>query len=363
VCLALAHTQTDPERNRSVRRILVGVIFFGLTCLVAVAGYMIAGWSLLDAIYMVVITVFGVGYGEARTLDSEGLKVFTMGVIIAGCSSGIYAVGGFVQMLAEGEINRVLGTRRMSKGIEQLVNHALICGFGRVGQMLAHDLVAANHTFVVIDNNEGRIREAQAAGYLAVLGSASEEATLEVAGIARARVLATVLPDDSANVFITLTARELNPTIEIIARAESPSTEKKLRRSGATRVVMPALIGATKIAHMIVRPKAEDMLLEATGKMHLTEDLKQLGLEITELALQTHSPLIGQNVGNVEIGGGGYVLVAIKRADGSLLTNPRSDTVLAVNDVLVILGHRGTVPQLARRASSRSGTTYRGVAG
>ena len=159
---------------------------FALTCVTAVSGYMLADWSLLDSIYMVVITVFGVGYGETRTLAKPELKVFTMGVIIAGCSSGIYVVGGFVQMLAEGEINLALGTRRMSKGIEKLSGHALICGFGRVGQMLAHDLLAAEQALVVIDNNEGRVQEAQAAGYLAVRGSASEEQTLVAAGIDRA---------------------------------------------------------------------------------------------------------------------------------------------------------------------------------
>ena len=114
----------------SLRRIIIGGTFFGLTCIGAVVGYMLAGWQMLDAIYMVVITVFGVGFGEVMPLDNPGLKVFTMGVIIAGCSSGIYVVGGFVQMLAEGEINRVLGTRRMSKGIEQLDGHILICGYG-----------------------------------------------------------------------------------------------------------------------------------------------------------------------------------------------------------------------------------------
>ncbi len=121
------------------RRMIVGALFFALTCVVAVSGYMLAGWNFLDSVYMVVITVFGVGYGETKPLDNPALKVFTMGVIIAGCSSGIYVVGGFVSMLAEGEINRVLGSRRMSKGIEQLSGHVIICGFGRVGQMLASD--------------------------------------------------------------------------------------------------------------------------------------------------------------------------------------------------------------------------------
>ncbi|HVU86568.1 MAG TPA: potassium channel protein [Pirellulales bacterium] len=348
--------------NSSARRVIIGGIFFGLTCVAAVVGYMAAGWHMLDAIYMVVITVFGVGYGEAKPLDNSVLKIFTMGVIIAGCSSGIYVVGGFVQMLAEGEINRVLGTRRMSKGIEQLEGHTLICGYGRVGQMLASDLAAAGQTFVVIDTSESRVGEAQAAGHLALLGSASEERTLEAAGIARAKVMAAVLPDDTANVFVTLTARDLNPSIQIIARAESPSTEKKLMRSGANRVVLPTLIGATKIAHMIVRPSAEDLLQETAGKTHLNEELKRIGLELTEIELKAASPLVGQKVGNVEVSGqGGFVVVAIKRADGTLVRAPQPDTLLAVGDIFMILGHEEALPEIARRAKPRAVMNYRGA--
>ena len=338
-----------------MRRIFTGAIFFGLTCFFAVGGYMLAGWSMLDAIYMVVITVFGVGYGEAKPLSDPGLKVFTMGVIVAGCSSGIYTVGGFVQMLAEGEINRALGTRRMSRGIEKLSNHALICGFGRVGQMLASDLAAAGHPFVVIDNKESRVGEAQRAGYLAILGSASEEPTLQAAGIERAGVLATVLPDDSANVFITLTARELNPTIEIIARAEAPATEKKLRRSGATKVVLPALIGATKIAHMIIRPSAEELMQGGGELARLAEEFKRIGLELTEIGLGSDSPLVGQGIGEVEFdGAGGYVILALKRADNTFVLNPGPDVMLATGDVFVMLGHRGALPKLPRRSGART---------
>ncbi|HEY4312005.1 MAG TPA: potassium channel protein [Pirellulales bacterium] len=344
-----------------MRRIVVGATIFGLTCVGAVAGYMLAGWQLLDAIYMVVITVFGVGYGETKPLDNPALKIFTMGVIIAGCSSGIYVVGGFVQMLAEGEINRVLGTRRMSKGIEQLTNHTLICGYGRVGQMLASDLKAAKQDFVIIDNSESRIAEAQAAGYLTLLGSASDERTLEVAGIGRARMMAAVLSDDTANVFVTLTARDLNPTIQIIARAEDPSTEKKLMRSGANRVVLPTLIGATKIAHMIIRPSAEDLLQEAIGKTNLNEELKLIGLELTDIELKPGSPLIGQKVGNVEVSGqGGFVVVAVKKADGTVIRAPQPETPLALGDVFMILGHEESLPEIARRAKPRAAMTYRG---
>jgi voltage-gated potassium channel len=342
-------------------RIKLGGFIFGTTCLVAVLGYMAAGWQLLDAIYMVVITVFGVGYGEAKPLDNATLKIFTMGVIIAGCSSGIYVVGGFVQLLAEGEINRVLGTRRMSKGIENLTNHAILCGYGRVGQMLAQDLVAAAFPFVVVDTSESRIAAAQSAGFLALLGSASEESTLEAAGIARAKVMATVLPDDTANVFVTLTAREVNPAIQIIARAESPSTERKLMRSGATRVVMPALIGATKIAQMIVRPSAEDLLRGDLQSMHLNEDLRQIGLELSDIELRADSPLIGSKVGEIQLEtSNGFVIVGIKRADGTMLRAPEPGVELTAGDALVVLGHSQTIPQIARLAK-RAVVSFRGV--
>lgn len=348
--------------TNSWRRILIGAIFFGGTCIAAVLGYMIAGWNFLDAIYMVVITVFGVGYGEAKPLSDPSLKIFTMFVIIAGCSSGIYVVGGFVQMIAEGEINRILETRRMSKGIDKLTGHAIVCGYGRVGQMLAQNLAAAALEFVVIDSNESRVAQAQAAGYVAVLGSASEEATLEAAGIARARVLATVLPDDTANVFITLTARDMNARIEIIARAESPSTEKKLLRSGANRIVMPALIGANKIAHTIIRPSAEDLLMSVMGKNLLNEELGAIGLQFSEVEVQANSPLVGQTLSDVEVGGGGFVIVALRKADNTIEHNPPMETSLAANDMLVILGHSEAVPKLTFRAKSRPVNTYRGRA-
>jgi voltage-gated potassium channel len=347
--------------SNSIRRMVVGGAFFAMTCIVAVLGYMLAGWQFLDAIYMVVITVFGVGYGETKPLESTALKVFTMGVIIAGCSSGIYVVGGFVQMLAEGEINRALGTRRMSKGIEQLSNHVLICGFGRVGQMLAADLAKAGQTLVVIDSNPARVEEAGSAGHLVVRGSASDEATLVAAGIDRARVLATVLPDDTANVFITLTARELNPTIEIIARAESPSTQKKLIRSGANRVVLPALIGATKIAHLITVPSADELLDTATGSAQLNEELKMLGLELSEIELAGNSPLLGQTVGDIEgTGKSGFVIVAVKQANGENLLKPPPDLKLMPGDKFVLIGHADAAQQLSRRAK-RVALTHRGA--
>lgn len=344
-----------------VRRITIGAVIFLLTCAAAVTAYVSAGWPLLDAVYMVVITVFGVGYGETHPLDESWLRVFTMGLIIAGCSSAIYVVGGFVQMLAEGEINRALGNRRMSKGIEGLSGHTILCGFGRIGQVLAGELASLGQRFVVLDADPARVQQAQEAGYLAILGSASEEQTLETAGIAKARVLATVLPSDTANVFVALTARELNPSIQIIARAEAASTEKKLLRSGANRVVLPAVIGATKIAHIIARPSTEDLLVEATVNRALTEELQQIGLEMTEVIVAQGSYLEGRAVGEIEAEAGGFVIVAVKTSDGKLLRATDQSIRLNSGDALVILGHQDVLPELTRRAKPAPTTAYRGV--
>ena len=139
----------------SFRRIAIGVTFFAITCLVAVTGYaMTPGWNVLDAIYMVVITIFGVGYGEVQPLDSPELKVFTIFVIVGGTSSAIFAVGGFIQMVTEGEIQKALGERKKIREIEQLDGHTIICGFGRIGQPLAQNLAKSNQQFVIVDLDE-----------------------------------------------------------------------------------------------------------------------------------------------------------------------------------------------------------------
>ncbi len=236
--------------HASTKTLRKGFAFFVGTCIVATTGYMAAGWDCLDAIYMVTITIFGVGYGEVRPIEEPWLKLFTIVVIFAGCSSLIYVIGGIVQMLAEGEIERMFGVRTRSREIEQLSDHTIVCGYGRIGQMLAAELANQGESLVVLDREQVRAQEAIEDGFLAMQGDAVDDHSLQQAGLFRAKTLATVLPDDAANVFITLTARDMSETIRIIARAESPCTEKKLLRSGASSVVMPAAIGAIRIAQL-----------------------------------------------------------------------------------------------------------------
>ncbi len=347
----------------SYKTILTGITVFVLTWLVAIVGYSVAGWNLSDAIYMTTITIFGVGYGEVRPVTGPGLRFFTMFVIIAGCSSTAYVVGGFVQMLAEGQINRVLGAHRMTKGIADLSNHTLLCGYGRVGQQLAKELLAAGQKFVIIDTNLERLREAEELGCLVLVGDCTEEDVLKMGGIDRARFVASVLSDDAANVFLTLTARDLNSAVQIIARAENPATEKKLLRSGANRVVLPTAIGATKIANLISRPSAETMLMDEAGVMALNEQLESIGLKIQEFPVGANSTLEGQALSRVEASSkGGFVIVAIQRADGTLLRHPGRETILSSGDVLMVMARSENLDQLKLATSSRKLANYRGRA-
>lgn len=241
----------------SARTLRKGISFFAGTCVVATCGYVAAGWEWLDAIYMVTITIFGVGYGEVHPIDEPWLKYFTMAVILAGCSSLIFVIGGIVQMITEGEVARIMGTRIRSKEIDQLHDHTIICGYGRVGQMLAIELAEQDQPLIIMDRDHKRVEEALSHGFLAMAGDATDDQTLTQAGIYRARTLATVLPQDAANVFITLSARDLCESINIIARAECPSTERKLLRGGADDVVMPAAIGAIRIAQLATQAAAD----------------------------------------------------------------------------------------------------------
>jgi voltage-gated potassium channel len=347
----------------SIRKVIFGLIFFAVSCLVAIVGYVLAGWGVVEAVYMVTITIFGVGYGEVRPIEEPGLRLFTMGVIVAGCTSSIYVMGGFVQMIAEGELNRFLGARRMTRGIDKLTNHVIVCGYGRVGRILAEDLKRSQQKFVLIDTNQERLQEAETSGLLVIVGDATDEQVLESAQVQHARVLATVLPDDAANVFITLTARELNPDMEIIARAQSPSTEKKLLRSGASRVVLPAAIGASRIARLITRPSAEKMLADSLQQDTLAEDLEQVGLRITELTIHEDSDFVGRPMSELSFSNAvQFVVMGIRAANGEIVHDPGPDYVLATNDVIILLAHRDVALQL-RRKPMAAGIVYRGARG
>lgn len=344
-----------------LQRVLMGAIFFGITLLGAAVGYMTLGCPMSDAIYMVIITIFGIGYGEFCPISPLG-RFFTIVVIIAGYSAAAYTVGGLIQMITEGEIKQVLEHRRKAQDLANLKDHAIICGYGRIGQVLSRKLTEANQDFVIIDHNPERLASAEENGYRVYQGNATDEQVLLAAGIDKARVLATVLPDDASNVFITLTARGLNPTLEIVARGEMPSTEKKLKLAGADHVVSPASISGMRMANLITHPSTSEFLDQSEERYRLNELLAQIDVQVDELTIPSDSPLAGRTVGDLEVRGKGtFIVVALRKSTGEIITHPDHDMPITANDVVIVLGHRGDIPKFNRLFKLKQQIRYRGA--
>lgn len=312
-------------------RIQRGAVALAVIFAIAVVGYRLAGWSWLDAIYMVAITISTVGYSEVGPM-SPAVRMLTLGVIVFGISASVYTFGGFIQLLAQGELQRALGLLRMTREIEHLKGHIIVCGFGRIGRTLCQELHRERRQFVVVDNSEARVIEAQQLQFHVATGDATDEAVLERMGIARAATLLTTLPDDAANVFIALTARNLNPKLNIIARAEQPSTQKKLLQAGANHVVLPTAIGARQMAAMVIHPSAVEFLELLVGRGHLD-------VEIDEYQVTGASTLSGKTVREIESRSRhGLLVVAVKELSGTMLFNPDEDYVFVAGQTLILMG-------------------------
>ncbi|WAL60978.1 potassium channel family protein [Thermocoleostomius sinensis] len=345
-----------------LQRILVGTVFFISTLLIAITGYTLLQCPLITSVYMVIITVFGVGYGEICPVQSPAQRIFTIFVIVAGYGSAAYTVGGFIQMIAEGEIKQVLEQRRKTRDIANLQEHTIVCGYGRIGQVLAHKLAAANQPFVIIDQDPERLTDAEELGYRVCQGNASDEQVLQTAGIERAKTLATVLPDDALNVFITLTARGLNPQLTIVARGELPSTEKKLLLAGANHVVSPASISGMRMANLITHPNTIQFLDQNEDRARLNELLAQMDVQVDELRIPADSPLVGGTIADLEVRGKGtFIVVALRKINGEFLTHPGHEVRLDAGDTVIVLGHRGDIPNFKRLYNVKRKLRYRGA--
>lgn len=339
-----------------VGRILTGLAVTTGIVLLAILGYVLNGWSWLDSLYMVVITISGVGYGEIHPVNTPVLQWMTIGLIVCGYLAAIYTVGGFAQLLIDGELRRILGVKRMQKEIDGLNQHVVICGFGRMGSALAEALATRGRALVVIDSDPDCVQRARACGCLTIQGNAAEESTLKAAGVERASILTTVLSDDVVNLFITITAHDLNPELQILARAEQTSTIKKLRQVGADHVILPANIGADRLANMILRPSAETLLRDAELPEGLNQDLLSLGLRLDELEVQSGSSLIGGTIGDLQIQGENntFLIVGLRSAAGEVDLSPAENHPLDEGDCVIILAHESGIAQLCSRYTLHS---------
>jgi voltage-gated potassium channel len=331
-----------------VRQLRLALIILALVLLVGSLGYaLIEGWSLFDALYMTVITLATVGFNEVHELSQQG-KAFTILLIICGTGVIAYSLGSLIQFMVEGQLRQVVGRRKMHKTIGTLKNHYIICGFGRIGQLIGKEFQARPVPFVVVEKNPHLCERLAREGYLFVQGNATDDDCLLAAGIQRARGLITAVTADTDNVYITLTARGLNPGLFILARAGEEGAEVKLMRAGASKVISPYTIGAARMAHAILRPSVVDFIELATTR-------ENLALQIEEIEVAANSSLAGQTL----ISAGlrqtmGIIIVAIKQPDGHMLFNPQPQTIINAHSVLIILGERPAITQLERIAQGQN---------
>jgi trk system potassium uptake protein TrkA/voltage-gated potassium channel len=346
-----------------IRNLVAIIVFMLAIAALATAAYVAAGWPLPDALYMVVLTVYTVGYEEVRPIDTPLLRAVTESLIVLGCTGMILLTGALVQVLTFNQIQIFLGANRMKTEIDRLDGHIIVCGFGRIGMMLARELADAGASFLILERSEAKLEEARAQGFLCLAGDATDEAALVAAGVARARVLATVLPDDAANVFITLSARALNPGLQIIARGEAPTTESKLRQAGADKVVLPTHIGAERIAEMVLFPETARFIRGSERMRDFEKVLRDLGLDLEMVVAAERSTADGATIGELEQRArGALFVVQINHRDGRVVTRPPRETRIQAGDgLLLVCRGAGEVSSVfaAPAARPRAGrTTY-----
>jgi len=312
------------------KRLIFALVFITCVVIAGSAGYMlIEGWGCLDSLYMTVITIASVGYKEIHDLSANG-RIFTIILIISGVGSVTYALTTIAKIVVEGEIQEVFGRKRLEKKIKELKGHYIVCGYGRMGRIICRELKEKDIKFVVIEKRPDTFESAEET--LVLKGDATKDENLKEAGIEKAKGLISVLPTDAENLFVVLSARELNPKLFIVARAGEEGSEQKLLRAGADRVVSPYHIGGLRIAHTVLKPAVVDFIEFATKSGNID-------LQMEEITVQHNSKLAGLTLDECGIGRDlGIIVVAIKKVSGDMKFNPTFRTSIEAGDTLIALG-------------------------
>ncbi len=322
-----------------LRKVLLSLLTLIILSGSGSAGYMLLeGWDGFESLYMTVITISTVGYKEVKPLSNDG-KLFTVLLIIFGTGTLAYTIGSMFQFMVEGQLRKLLGRKKLQKQIDKLKDHYIICGYGRIGRLVAREFAAKPLPFIVVEQDQERCRRLEEKGYLFVEGDATHDDILEKASIAQAKGLITAVTSDSANVFITLTARGINPDLYILARASEDRADIKLIRAGADKVVSPYTIGATRMAQAVLRPSVVDFIDIATG----TENLE---LQLEEIQVSATSALAGKSLINSSIRKElGIIIVGIKKGE-KMFFNPAPTTTIEAGDILITLGEPPSIKNL-----------------
>ncbi|MCB0717134.1 MAG: NAD-binding protein [Bacteroidetes bacterium] len=321
-----------------LREIAAAAVFLLMLFAIGALGYhLIEGWTWLDGFYMTFITLTTIGFEEVQPLSHTG-RLFTISLATIGIGAVAFIATRTAQFLLT---NQALSQRRMNLRIARLTNHYIICGFGRIGSRIAEDLARANRHFVVVDSNPEKLERANSLGYLSFLGDAQMDETLETAGIRSARGLILTLPEDSSNVFVTLSARELNPGLFIMVRTDTKANLDKLKRAGANKVIAAYDIGADRMANVILRPNVNRFLEEIIRS-------DDLDLRMDEIRVEEGSKLAGQSLAQSKFRQEfGAIVLAILRPDGEMHFNPSADALVNARDILIVVGSRQAVDKLA----------------
>jgi voltage-gated potassium channel len=329
------------------RKLLPAIIILSAIVLIGILGYeFIENWSLLDSTYMVITTLFTVGFQEVRPLSSTG-KIFTMFIIVGGVGSAIYIAGQAVEIIVEGEMSGYRKRRRMDKKISEMKNHYIICGFGRVGHQVAQAFQSSRVPYVVIDSKKETLEELEERSVPSIIGDATSDRVLMEAGIQSAKGLIACSDSDVANVYVTLSARVLNPGLNIVARAGIKDTEKKLIMAGANRVISPYFISGIRMAALATQPVASDFL-------DLVTHGGQIDFKLYEVTVPDGSPLINTSIADANIRNkSGALVLAVRKGDGSFDLQPQATSKIDKNDVLVVIGTQIQFEALEKMVYSR----------
>ena len=323
--------------RRALGHVRVALVALAVVVLGGSIGYWALGASPLDAVYQTVTEITTVGFRETRPL-SEGGKIFSIILILAGVGTALYALGVLIEVLIEGQLAAIFGRRRMERRIAGMSGHVIVCGWGRVGRVVADQLAGRGMDFVVIDVDPERLAGVP---YAAIQGDATDDAVLRSGGITKAHALVTVMSNDAANLYVTLSGRSLNPDLFIVSRARVADSEEKLRRAGADRVINPQAIGGSRIAALLFQPHVSEFLDVVTH---------EAGLEfrLEEVRLPAGSALAGRTLGDSHIRGRtGALVLALRQPDGTFLTNPSPETVVTEDQVLIVIGTGAQLEDLA----------------
>ena len=326
----------------STKHIAMAIFFSIIILAIGTTGYMlIEGWSLLDALYMTVITYSTVGYGEVHTVSEAG-RLYTIFLIFLGVGFFMYVAGSIIQFMVEGNIRTVLGRRKLDRKINCLKNHYIICGYGRIGRVLCETLKSSSIDLVVIESDEKLVSEMDTDPMLYLCGDASDESLLLQAGIQRAKGLVAALGTDAENVFLVLTARQLASNLLITARASDMDVIKKLHAAGADIVESPYEMGALRMAQRITRPTVTTFLDLAFGSMTTDIQMEEIpvspGCSLNDVMLKDSGIRQKFNL----------IIIAIKKPDGSMIFNPSFEAKIASGDTVIAVGESENLEKLEK---------------